>query len=43
MINLTADKVPKHPSADLVPVDQCKPLFEWGSGEMNWFPPMVEV
>ena len=36
-LNLTADKLP-HPPGDLVPVDQCKPLFEWGSGEMNWFP-----
>ena len=38
-LNLTADTMPHHPSGDLVPVDQCKPLFEWGSGEMNWFPP----
>ena len=37
-MNLSASAIP-HPSADLVPVDECKPLFEWGSGEMNWFPP----
>ena len=37
-LNLTAAQIPPHPSGDLVPVDQCKPLFEWGSGEMNWFP-----
>ena len=39
-LNLTASELP-HPPADLVPVDTCKPLFEWGSGEMNWFPPAV--
>ena len=27
-----------HPAGDLVPVDTCKPLFEWGTGEMNWLP-----
>ena len=37
-LNLTAAQIPPHPSGDLVPVDQCKPLFELGSGEMNWFP-----
>ena len=37
-LNITTP--PAHPSGDLVPVDQCKPLFEWGSGEMNWFPQM---
>ena len=37
-LNLTADRILPHPSGDLVPVDQCKPLFEWGSGTMNWFP-----
>ena len=42
-LNLTADNVPAHPQADLVPVDQCKPLFEWGSGEMNWFPPAADL
>lgn len=38
-MNLTADRLPPHPPGDLVPVDQCKPLFEWTTGEMNWFPP----
>lgn len=38
-LNTTGQLQMSHPSADLVPVDQCKPLFEWGSGEMNWFPP----
>lgn len=38
-LNLTAAEMPPHPAGDLVPVDQCKPLFEWGTGEMNWFPP----
>jgi len=28
----------KHPATDVVPIDQCKPLFEWGSGKMNWWP-----
>ena len=28
----------KHPKTDLMTIDQCKPLFEWGSGKMNWFP-----
>ena len=37
-LNLTAAQMPPHPAGDLVPVDQCRPLFEWGSGEMNWFP-----
>ena len=37
-LNLTADQIPAHPGGDLVPVDECKPLFEWGTGEMNWFP-----
>merc|ERR1711907_135299 len=27
-----------HPENDLMSIDQCKPLFEWGSGKMNWFP-----
>lgn len=36
-MNLTAAQLP-HPTADLVPVDQCQPLFDWTSGEMNWFP-----
>ena len=34
-LNLSASQLP-HPSGDLVPVDECKPLFEWGTGEMNW-------
>mmetsp|Transcript_82477 Transcript_82477/g.146153 ORF Transcript_82477/g.146153 Transcript_82477/m.146153 type:complete len:244 (+) Transcript_82477:68-799(+) len=28
----------KHPHSDLMNIDQCKPLFEWGSGKMNWLP-----
>merc|ERR1712137_633882 len=28
----------EHPKTDLMTVDECKPLFEWGSGKMNWFP-----
>ena len=36
-LNISANALP-HPSADLVPVDQCKPLFEWGGDVMNWFP-----
>ena len=36
-----ADMAGPHPSGDLVPVDECRPLFEWNSGEMNWFPPSV--
>merc|ERR1712048_455926 len=27
-----------HPQTDLMTIDECKPLFEWGSGKMNWFP-----
>lgn len=27
-----------HPKADMMTVDECKPLFEWGTGKMNWFP-----
>ena len=30
--------MPTRPSHDLVPTDDCKPLFEWKSGEMNWKP-----
>ena len=37
-LNRSVTQMP-HPRADLVPVDECKPLFEWGSGDMNWFPP----
>ena len=36
-MNLSSAQLP-HPAADLVPVDECKPLFEWGTGKMNWFP-----
>jgi len=25
-----------HPDHDLIPTDDCKPLFNWGSGTMNW-------
>lgn len=28
----------KHPTTDLMNIDQCQPLFEWGTGKMNWFP-----
>jgi hypothetical protein len=27
-----------HPQRDTMHLDQCKPLFEWGTGKMNWFP-----
>lgn len=27
-----------HPQADMMTIDECKPLFEWGTGKMNWFP-----
>lgn len=27
-----------HPTQDLMTIDTCKPLFEWGTGRMNWFP-----
>merc|ERR1712054_225541 len=27
-----------HPKTDLMSIDECKPLFEWGSGKMNWLP-----
>ena len=38
-LNLTASQL-SHPKVDQVPVDDCKPLFDWKSGEMNWFPPI---
>lgn len=31
-----------HPKTDLMTVDECKPLFEWGTGKMNWFPKKIE-
>eukprot|EP00931_Biecheleriopsis_adriatica_P084158 TRINITY_DN5789_c0_g1_i4.p1 TRINITY_DN5789_c0_g1~~TRINITY_DN5789_c0_g1_i4.p1 ORF type:complete len:255 (+),score=54.41 TRINITY_DN5789_c0_g1_i4:64-828(+) len=36
-LNVSIDSL-KHPTKDLMTVDECKPLFEWGSGKMNWFP-----
>jgi len=36
-LNISIDSL-KHPGQDLMTVDECKPLFEWGSGKMNWFP-----
>ena len=37
-MGLNASQMPAHPSGDLVPVDQCKPLFEWETGKLSWFP-----
>jgi hypothetical protein len=25
-----------HPADDLIPTEDCTPLFDWGSGKMNW-------
>jgi hypothetical protein len=36
-MNFSSKKFP-HPPADLMTMDTCKPLFEWGTGKMNWFP-----
>merc|ERR1712086_67154 len=33
----------KHPKTDMMIIDQCKPLFEWGSGKMNWLPKMENM
>lgn len=30
-----------HPETDMMEIDECKPLFEWGTGKMNWFPTKV--
>eukprot|EP00441_Pelagodinium_beii_P030993 CAMPEP_0197708776 /NCGR_PEP_ID=MMETSP1338-20131121/128122_1 /TAXON_ID=43686 ORGANISM="Pelagodinium beii, Strain RCC1491" /NCGR_SAMPLE_ID=MMETSP1338 /ASSEMBLY_ACC=CAM_ASM_000754 /LENGTH=616 /DNA_ID=CAMNT_0043292707 /DNA_START=33 /DNA_END=1883 /DNA_ORIENTATION=+ len=35
-LNVSIDSL-KHPTQDLMNIDECKPLFEWG-GKMNWFP-----
>jgi len=32
-----------HPQTDLMTIDECKPLFEWGTGKMNWFPSPGQV
>jgi len=36
-MDLDIDKLP-HPATDLMTIDDCKPLFEWETGLMNWFP-----
>jgi len=36
-LGISIDSLP-HSARDLMTIDQCKPLFEWGSGKMNWFP-----
>lgn len=30
-----------HPKVDMMTIDECKPLFEWGTGKMNWFPKKI--
>jgi len=36
-LNLSVDAMP-HPAHDAMSIDECKPLFEWSSGKMNWLP-----
>ena len=36
-MDLKIDDLP-HPAYDMMTLDDCKPLFEWGGDVMNWFP-----
>ena len=37
-MDLSIDKLP-HPATDMMTIDDCKPLFEWETGLMNWHAP----
>jgi hypothetical protein len=41
-MDLDIDKLP-HPATDLMTIDDCKPLFEWETGYMNWFPTAEDI
>jgi len=41
-MDLSIDKLP-HPATDMMTIDDCKPLFEWETGYMNWFPSAEDI